>query len=58
MIEVCTGLTPIITEQKNAPYVFEIAVAIPPGSGVQRELIEELIATHKPAHVGYVLHVR
>lgn len=58
MIEVCTGLTPIISEPKNTPYVFEIAVAIPPGGAVQRELIEDLIATHKPAHVGYVLHVR
>ncbi len=58
MIEVCTSITPIITEKKDTPYVFEIAVAIPPGSGVHRELIEELIATHKPAHVGYVLHVR
>jgi phage tail-like protein len=58
MIEVCTGITPVITEKKDAPYVFEIAVAIPPGSMVQRELIEDLVVTHKPAHVGYVLHVR
>jgi phage tail-like protein len=58
MIEVCTGLTPMITEKRDKPYVFEIAVAIPPDSAVRRELIEDLIATHKPAHVGYVLHIR
>ena len=58
MIEVCTGITPVITEKQETPYVFEIAVAIPPGSRIPRELIEELITTHKPAHVGYALHIR
>jgi phage tail-like protein len=57
MIEVCTGLTPIVAEKGDAPYVFEISVAIPPASGVRRELLEDLIVTHKPAHVGFVLHV-
>jgi phage tail-like protein len=57
MIEVCTGITPVITEPKETPYVFQIAVVIPPGSAVRRELIEELIMTHKPAHVGYELRV-
>jgi phage tail-like protein len=58
MIEVCTGLTPLIVEGRDQPYVFTITVTIPSGSVVRRELVEELVATHKPAHVGYILDVR
>jgi phage tail-like protein len=57
MIEVCTGLTPRITEDPNTPYVFRIAVRIPSDSKVRSEMIERLVRTHKPAHVGYVLEV-
>src|SRR5215467_950258 len=55
MIEVCTGLTPVITQTE--PFVFRIAVRIPPGSDARPEFIEELVRAHKPAHVGYVLEV-
>jgi phage tail-like protein len=55
MIEICTGLTPVITQSE--PFVFRIAVTIPPGSDARAELIEELVRAHKPAHVGYVLEV-
>lgn len=55
MIEVSTGLTPVITDEATEPFVVRIAVAIPPASGVRREVIEDLIRAHKPAHVGYVL---
>ena len=60
MIEVCTGLTPTITESPTQPFVFHIRITLPPGmSGqeVDRNLIEELIQTHKPAHAGYILEV-
>jgi phage tail-like protein len=55
MIEVCTGLSPFITEDPKQPFVFRVAVRIPPGSAVRPGLIEELVAQHKPAHVGYIL---
>jgi phage tail-like protein len=60
MIEVCTGLVPTITESPTQPFVFHIRIILPPGmSGgeVDRNLIEELIQTHKPAHAGYILEV-
>jgi phage tail-like protein len=55
MIEVSTGLTPVVTEDAATPFVVRVRVAIPPGSGVRAEVIEDLIRAHKPAHVGYVL---
>jgi phage tail-like protein len=57
MIEVCTGLTPFITEDPKQPYVFRVAVTIPQSTRVRPELIEEIVAQHKPAHVGYILEV-
>ncbi len=57
MIEVCTGLEPVITDDPTRPFVFRIAVTIPPGSGARRETIEEIVRTHKPAHVGYLLEI-
>ena len=57
MIEVCTGITPVITEVRGEPFTFRIAVSIPPGSDARREVIEGLVRTHKPAHVGYVLEI-
>jgi phage tail-like protein len=60
MIEVCTGLTPVITETPSQPFVFHIRVTLPPGSSastVDKNLIEELIQAHKPAHAGFILEV-
>ena len=57
MIEVCTGLTPTVREDPAQPFVFNLTVRIPPGSTVRREVIEDLVRVHKPAHVGYVLEV-
>lgn len=60
MIEVCTGLTPVITESPTQPYVFHIRITLPAGmsqEAVDRNLIEELIQSHKPAHAGYILEV-
>jgi phage tail P2-like protein len=60
MIEVCTGITPVITEHPSQPFVFRIRITLPPGTSgeaVDKDFIEELIQAHKPAHAGYVLEV-
>lgn len=60
IIEISTGLTPVITESPSAPFVFHIHITLPPqssGETLDEELIEELIQTHKPAHAGYILEV-
>jgi phage tail-like protein len=60
MIEVCTGLIPTITDVPGQPYVFRIQIALPAssaGEAVTKELLEDLIQTHKPAHAGYILEV-
>jgi phage tail-like protein len=57
MLEVCTGLTPSITEDPAQPHTFRIALRIPAGHDVRREVVEELVRAHKPAHVGYVLEI-
>lgn len=55
MIEVSTGLTPVIADDPTNPFVIRVRVSIPHGSSVRAEVIEDLIRAHKPAHVGYVL---
>lgn len=56
MIEVCTGRAVEISELNAQPFTFR--VRLPAGSSAgERELIEQLLMTHKPAHVGYVLEV-
>ena len=55
MIEVSTGLTAVITDDATTPFVIRVRVSIPSSSGVRRDVIENLIREHKPAHVGYVL---
>lgn len=57
MIEVCTGITPVVVDIPGQPFTFRVSLTIPKASDVRRELIEELIWLHKPAHVGYVLEV-
>jgi phage tail-like protein len=60
MIEVCTGITPLISENPLEPFVFRIRVTLPANAvqnGIDRELLEELIHIHKPAHAGYILEV-
>ncbi len=55
MIEVCTGHSIEVTEAGAEPFTFRVRV--PSSSAAQRDLIEQLVATHKPAHVGYVMEV-
>lgn len=57
IIEVCAGLTPEITEDPARPFVFDVRVRTPRDGHVDRELIEDLIRTHKPAHAGYRLEI-
>jgi phage tail-like protein len=60
MIEVCTGLTPEIRNSSSQPFVFHIRVTLTPGASseiLDKDLIEELIQAHKPAHAGYILEV-
>ncbi len=60
MIEICTGLTPVIRESSSQPFVFHIRITLPPGTPnetLDKGLLEELIRTHKPAHAGYILEV-
>lgn len=55
MIEVCTGLIPEVTEDLTQPNVFRVRVSIPPESDADRDMIDDLVRSHKPAHVGYIL---
>lgn len=57
MIEVCTGLTPVIAETAANPFVLHIRIAIPPESDVDRDVIERLIVANKPAHTAYFLEL-
>jgi phage tail-like protein len=58
IIEVCTGYVPRITELANTPFVIDVSVTIPPENGGDRDLIEQLILAHKPAHIGFHLTER
>jgi len=57
LIELCTGVTPLVTEAVADPAVLHIRVALPPESNVDRDTIERLIRAHKPAHTAYILEV-
>jgi phage tail-like protein len=57
LIEICTGVTPLIAESPNNPAVLHIRVALPPESQVDRDMIERLVKEHKPAHTAYLLEV-
>ncbi|MBV9327033.1 MAG: FHA domain-containing protein [Chloroflexi bacterium] len=57
LIEVCTGLRPVIAEAPSNPAVLHIRVTIPSESNLDRDMIERLIREHKPAHTAYQLEV-
>jgi phage tail-like protein len=57
MIEVCTGLTPIVAESATNPAVLHIRVSVPPEAKVDRDTIERLVRVNKPAHTGYILEL-
>jgi len=56
LLEICTGATPTIIEFPEQPFLIEIRVPLSGDDPAQRDLVERLIQTHKPAHVGYTLH--
>jgi phage tail-like protein len=56
MIEVCTGRQVEISESDTQPFTFRVRLPASSSAG-ERELIEQLLATHKPAHVGYLLEI-
>lgn len=58
MLEICTGLAPEILDEPGNPFVIRVRMRLPADSGIDRIAIENLIQTHKPAHVGYILEVR
>jgi phage tail-like protein len=57
MIEVCTGITPEVTENRAQPYTFDVKITLLKGGDIDKNLIDELIQAHKPAHAGYRLEV-
>lgn len=57
MIEVCTGSTPEVNDNPAQPYTFDVKITLPKGSDIDKNLIDELIQAHKPAHAGYRLEV-
>jgi phage tail-like protein len=57
MLEVCAGVAARVTEEPDQPFVIHVEVAGNGEEEIDRELVEALIQTHKPAHAGYVLDV-
>jgi phage tail-like protein len=57
MIEICTGVTPLVAEAESDPAVLQIRVSVPPESHVDRDIIERLVKANKPAHTAYLLEV-
>ncbi|RRR66881.1 MAG: FHA domain-containing protein [Candidatus Viridilinea halotolerans] len=58
LIELVTGLTPEVLDEPNQPYVMRVRLSVPTKHTVDRDLIEDLIKSHKPAHIGYILELR
>lgn len=59
VIEVCLGIRPIIVVRPDSPHV--IRVSVPQADTARADVmstLRELIATHKPAHMGYVIEVQ
>jgi phage tail-like protein len=57
MIEVCTGITPEVTDNPAQPFVFDVKITLPKDAEIDKNLIDELVQAHKPAHAGYRLEV-
>src|SRR5258707_5734645 len=57
MIEITTGITPLIGESPEDPAVLRIRVSVPPESEVDRDPIERLIVANQAAHGANLLEV-
>jgi phage tail-like protein len=55
LLEICTDITPTITEFPDQPHLIAIYMPLTSIDAAQRELVERLIQIHKPAHIGYTL---
>ena len=59
ILERWTGLSADEIKIENAePFVVRISITPPPGVTIDRQQIEELVRTHKPAPIGYVLDLQ
>ena len=56
-IELSTGFPATITGEPGKPFVIRIKINPPPDETVPLELLEDVIRTHKPAVMGYVIEV-
>jgi phage tail-like protein len=56
-IELSTGFPATITNEPGKPFVIRIKINPPPEETVPLELLEDVIRTHKPAVIGYVIEV-
>ncbi|MEN9938465.1 MAG: hypothetical protein RLZZ387_5044 [Chloroflexota bacterium] len=61
MLEICTGAAVEVTDEPGQPFVIRVRVGAPPEEaerqGTFAALVEQLVRTHKPAHVGYILEI-
>jgi phage tail-like protein len=56
-IELSTGFGATISNEPNKPFVIRIKINPPPDETVPLELLEDVIRTHKPAVMGYVIEI-
>ena len=57
MIELWTGVTAHIEESPTEQFVFNVRMTPPSGVKVDRQVVEDLLSAHKPAHAGYQLEI-
>ena len=48
---------PQIEDSPTDPFVFNVRITPPNGTTVDRQLVEDLLRAHKPAHAGFVLEI-
>lgn len=56
-LEIYTGVTPEITESKEQPHHFEVSLRVPRGAEVDRDTVDRIIRSNKPAHTSYDLEI-
>jgi phage tail-like protein len=54
-VELWTGVTPEIESDPSDPFVFTVRVKAPADRDIDRNMVEDLLRSNKPAHAGYVL---
>ncbi|HZU76505.1 MAG TPA: phage tail protein, partial [Dehalococcoidia bacterium] len=57
LLEICTGVTPLISEVASNRALLHIRIALPPEAAVDRDAIERIVRANKPAHAGYLLEI-